>query len=266
MDSGRPSVGFSFAEPSGIPTTKCQTFTNPLGDGIAIAELQTTATAGLRALWIKRVTAATNGALEDCVLDGTSVDATTIYFGQALSDLVTAPSGVAFAMAAGEGLRLGAAFINAAASTVTSSVTVSLRPATGAFQPAGLAFMTANSLSIAPMTTATTLNFSCAIPASESLFGATGRVQQHGDAMTAALVAGPTLFQSDPWNPETAATALQNPPLAVTSSSSVSLSCTYTNNTAQTLRFGFDYAQDEQCSLYVYYYPQTASAFAVLCN
>jgi hypothetical protein len=199
------------------------------------------------------------------VLDGTSMDATTIYFGQALSDLVTAPGGVAFAMAAGEGLRVGAAFINAAASTVTSSVTVSLRPATGAFQGAGLVFMTANSLSIPPMATATR-TFSCAIPAAESLFGATGRVQQHGDGMTAALVAGPTLFQSDPWTPETAATALQNPPLAVTSSSSVSLSCTYTNNTSQTLMFGFDYAQNEQCSLFVYYYPATASPFAVLCN
>jgi hypothetical protein len=203
-----------------------------------------------------------DGPLEDC--SGLEFEATP-YLSQRPDDSLSFPTGVAALVPRTMGLRVQAHYLNTGAQAVTAHVAVTLHEAAAGTvtQHAGVLFVNEPHIQIAPYQTGV-VTHQCALPFDMSMTKAISHMHRHGTKFD-ATIAGTTLIDTTQWaDPPPAVLA---PPWQVKGGDTLSFSCTFVNDMAQTLTFGESAATNEMCALVVSFYPvPDASAVTVGCQ
>ena len=175
------------------------------------------------------------------------------------------PRGVAYALPAGQMVRIELHFLNTTTAPLPLTATVQL---TGAeigtvTDHANLIFTGNLSISIPPQSTAvvgpSTSTFGDHEPI---IFGVTGHQHQRGTRFLIELgdPAGSmtTIYDNNDW--AEAPLTIFDPPIATQRGQGLRYTCTYANPTNQTINFGTS-ATDEMCFLWAYYYPDRGYNF-----
>jgi hypothetical protein len=120
-------------------------------------------------------------------------------------------------------------------------------------QHAGVIFMNDVGITVPPGTSTSTK--SCPLPAGINLMGVSSHMHTRATAFTAKTADGTMLYQTDQWADPVP--RVFTPPMAIPTKTSVTWSCTYDNETPNTLTFG-EFAQTNvMCIFTAQYYPVT---------
>jgi hypothetical protein len=166
---------------------------------------------------------------------------------------VPLPEGVAMKLEKYHGLYFQSHYINATRSAITTQVKYQLTKVDpeNVQQIAGMIFYSNLSLNIPPgMSTASK---SCHMPADANLLMVSGHMHMHGLTFD-ATVGDQNVFHTDNWDEPNAA-MFAAPGLAVAKGTPIGWSCSYDNQTGDTIVFGNSASKNEMCILGALYYP-----------
>lgn len=243
-----------FTVPAGAEVYKCQSFANPFGgkDG-EVQAFESHMTPGSHHLLLFYDVAQGDGPLEDC--SGLEF-APTPFSTQIPDDTQVYPEGVAALIPRISGLRLQSHYLNTTGQPVEAKVSVTFHlaePGT-VTDYAGVVFVVETNINVPPQSTGV-VKHDCTLPHDMSLIKAGSHMHKHGTEFT-ATIAGEEVFHTTNWDePEP---VLFDPPRAVSAGDKLSFSCTYVNDSSQTLAFGESAATDEMCIFVAPYYPVTS--------
>jgi len=196
---------------------------------------------------------ATNGALEDCPNGGLeyhpypfsaqSPDATLVY-----------PPTVGSHIPASMGFMLNAHFVNATASAFQATLTVTIHLALpGAVtQYAGVVFMDNIGIVIPPGTSTATRTVT--MPQDMNVIESGSHMHQQATNFVATS-GSQQLYTTQSWS--SPMPAFYNPPVHLASGAPVTWSCTYDNQSGQTLTFGESALTNVMCIYTMQFYPIT---------
>jgi hypothetical protein len=227
----------------------CQNFANPFGGEAAIARFDSHMTAGAHHLIVFFQTGGRDGSLEDC--SGNEFAAGP-YGSQRLDDSLSYPSGVAANLPATTGLRIQAHYLNASQSPVTPTVQLTMKKASGITQPAAVLFMSNLDISVPAGATAAAVSKTCKLPFDVKLVQASGHMHRHGTSFV-ARTPDRQLFSSTMWSD--VEPAFFDPPLALSSGTDVTFTCTYDNPGNTPLVYGDSAETDEMCIFSAQFFP-----------
>jgi hypothetical protein len=259
---GNPDAGVSdqsvtltmgpFTVPGGSEVYKCQTFANPFGGkDVDVKEYQEHMTEGSHHMFVFFSPGATDGAIQDC--SGIEFHAYP-FSAQSPDATFTYPPTVGSHIPASMGFELNAHFVNATATAFQATLTVTFHLALpGAVtQYAGTVFMNNYGISIPPGQTPVTVTRTHTMPQDMYVIESSSHMHQRATDFVATS-GSQQLYTTQSWS--SPMPALYNPPVHLTSGSPVTWSCTYVNDTGQTLIFGESAQTNVMCIYTMQFYP-----------
>jgi hypothetical protein len=242
-----------FDVPAGQEVFICQDFANPFGGADQdIIKYEEHMTAGSHHMFLFFMGGATNGNMMNCPSGGFEFHPYPLTAGT--PDYVqTYPDGVGSMVPANMGFRVNAHYVNPSASAIKGTVTVTLHkaPAGSVQQHAGVVFMNQVALTVPPGVSTQTRT--CTLPAGLNIMQTASHMHQRATNFVATTQDGTMLYQTDQWaDPKP---RLFTPPMALSKSTDVTWSCTYNNDTGQTLTFGEFASTNVMCIFEAQYYP-----------
>jgi hypothetical protein len=259
----------SFEVPPGGEFYKCQDFPNTFPGNVAILESKSEMTAGSHHMFVFRLSTQgfyggmsnlgpgnTKGPIVDCPGGGTEFHP-YVHTAQTLSQEFTYPPGLGQAFNSDETARVMVHYLNTTSDPIPANVTVTMKYV-GADQVKALAASVfLNSLGIQVPPGKSTQSFTYTLPLDVNLLGAAGHMHRRGIHFSGSAVdaAGKStdLYATDDWNEPVAAAF--SPPIALANGTAINWSCTYSNDTGKTLRFGESASTNEMCIFTGTYYP-----------
>ena len=243
-----------FTVPGGSEVYKCQNFANPFGGkDVDVKEYEEHMTEGSHHMFAFFAPGATDGALQDCTNGGFEYH--PYPFGAQTPDAtLTYPPTVGSHIPASMGFELNAHFVNASASAFQATLTVTLHLALpGAVtQYAGVVFMDNVGISIPPGQTPVTSTRTVTMPQDMNIIESSSHMHQRATDFVATS-GSQQLYTTQSWSGPMP--AFYNPPLQLTKGSPVTWSCTYVNDTGQTLTFGESAQTNVMCIYTMQFYP-----------
>ena len=199
-------------EPGG-EVYKCQTFKNPFDRDVAILQTQSIMSRGSHHLAVFRVEQNADGALEDC--SGLEFHA-TIHAAQTPVAKTTFPDGIGAFLAADEGVRLNAHYVNLGTDVVHASVKVALdyESAEDVKVTAAQIYLNDSTLDIPPGTGSA--GGTLALPSEVTgvkLVSIQSHMHRRAVHFQATLEDGTMLYETDSWNEPPVRTF--SPPLSI---------------------------------------------------
>jgi hypothetical protein len=241
---------------------KCQYFKNPFGKDVDIQTFETHMSTGSHHLFLFLSTSNADAPLADCSgLEFHSV----AFASQRPDDSTTYPDTVGMQIPATQGFEINAHYINATNQPIQAVVTAKMHvaPDGSVTQHAGTFVL--NNIGIrVPPGGPTDHTAHCTLPFDANVMFATSHMHTRGTHFVAS-VAGTQVFQTDQWADPMPAKF--TPPMPITSGTNISWTCTYTNETNQTLSFGDSAVSNVMCIFAGQYYPVPAGRDpTLLCN
>lgn len=261
---GNPDAGVSdqsitltmgpFTVPAGSEVFKCQTFANPFGGmDVDVKEYEEHMTQGSHHMFVFFSPGATDGALGDCPNGGLEYHPYP-FSAQSPDATLTYPPTVGSHIPASMGFMLNAHFLNVTASDLqaTLHVTFHLAVPGAVTQYAGVVFMNNIGIAIPPTNAPVTATKTVTMPQDMNVIESSSHMHQRATDFVATS-GSQQLYTSPSWsNP---VPDFYNPPLHLTSGSQVTWSCTYVNDTGQTLTFGESAQTNVMCIYTMQFYP-----------
>ncbi|MET0596020.1 MAG: hypothetical protein ABW133_25185, partial [Polyangiaceae bacterium] len=183
-----------------------------------------------------------------------------LYIAQKAKTELNFPKGVAYAMPAGQMVRVELHFLNTTTAPLDVTGTVHITDATAGTitDHANLMFYGNLRINIPAQSMATVgptfRKFAAAAP---KIFGLTGHTHQRGTSVSIDLATGATGASSNVWmNTDWAEPPMTifDPPIVPTAGQGFRYTCTYNNPTNSPITFG-EGVNQEMCFLWAYYYP-----------
>jgi hypothetical protein len=240
---------------SGQEIYKCQNFAHPFSGAVDIDRFETHMPAGVHHMIVFFVDDLTDGPLEDC--SGSEFHG-NVFGAQTPDTVIDLPAGIGVAIPQRTGLRLQLHFVNAADHDVTVGVKAQFHVASpgSITQHAGQLIFSNENISIPPGTRLQ-VQKACPVPSAVSLLGASAHIHQHAVDFVAETN-GQTLYH---WTGGEPTPARFNPPIALQANQQISWTCSYVNDSNDTLVFGESAVTNEMCVLGAVYYPVADVSF-----
>jgi hypothetical protein len=259
---GNPDAGVSdqsvtltmgpFTVPGGSEVFKCQTFANPFGGkDVDVKEYEEHMTQGSHHMFVFFASGASDGAVGDCPNGGLQYGPYP-FSAQTPDSTLTYPPTVGSHIPGSMGFMLNAHFLNAQATALqaTLKVTFHLAVPGAVTQYAGVVFM--NNLGITVPPGQSTATKTVTMPQDMKVILSASHMHQQATNFVATS-GSQTLYTTPSWSNPVPAT--YDPPLDLPSGSPVTWSCTYDNNTNQTLTFGESALTNVMCIYTMQFYP-----------
>ncbi len=243
-----------FTVPPGSEVFKCQTFANPFNNqDTDIKEYDEQMTEGSHHMFLFFSPGATDGAIEDCPSGG--LEYHPYPFGaQSPTATLTYPPTVGSRIPGTMGFMLNAHFINIETTPFQATLTVTLHLATpGAVtQYAGVMFMNQIGITVPPTDMPSTSTATCKVPYAMNVMGSASHM--HNRATDFVATSGSQmLYSTQAWSDPVP--AKYDPPLELAAGAQVSWTCTYVNDTTETLTFGESALTNVMCIYSMQFYP-----------
>lgn len=239
--------------PAGTEIYKCQDFDNPFGKDVAILQSQSIMVKGAHHFAAFRISGLTAAPMMDCPAGGFEAHE-FIHASQQLDQTTTYPAGVGRFLPATDGIRLMVHFLNATGATVhvpPTSFSMHYVDADQVQYKAAAVFL--NNLGVKAPPGQSTATKSYALQSDIRLLLAVSHMHEHGVNFTSSTDDGRKIYDSTQWSEPTAASFA--PPIDIASGTSITWTCSFQNDTGQTLVFGQSAVQNEMCIFNGVYYP-----------
>lgn len=252
----------SFDIPPGAEVYKCQNFANPFGGAEAeVAMFESHMTPGSHHLLLFYEDGATDTKVEDC--SGLEFGPTP-YSTQLSQDSVSFPPGVAAVIPPSKGLRMQSHYLNTTQSTITAEVKITFHlAAPGTVKDhAGVMFVVQPFILVPPNSTKD-VKHTCDIPFDMFALKTASHMHKHGTKFT-SNVGGLPFYDTTEWaEPKP---SIFDPPRQLKAGEKLSFTCTFVNNSPDTLTFGESAESNEMCILVTSFYPLPSSDPTIDCN
>jgi hypothetical protein len=256
----------SFELQPGQEIYKCQNFDNPFGGkDTAVQRIVTDMAPGSHHLHVYNLTEGTSRSLEDCNIS--DFHALVHAAGTPHSETQYS-AGMATKIRGSTGLRIQLHYLNTSADVKTVNATLKLSPvdATTITQWVAQLYLNRVVLTVSPGA-GQTVTTNCSIPATYGTIGLIGggtHMHMRGVHFVATTNAGVSLADTDQWNEPPPITYA--PPILMNPGDSVTWTCTYNNDTGQTLTFGPSASTNEMCIYLARYYSSSADDTQLECQ
>lgn len=235
----------------------CQSFANPFGESVFIREFETHMSAGSHHLLVNYQDGAPSSlALEPC--SGLTPPSGP-FATQTLDDRYTYQDGVGAPLPAERNLRLISHYLNSTSSTLSPTVVVTMRrvPPEAVLRPALMQTMTYIDFEIPPHQSLTVSGYGGVGEDAEILW-LLPHMHSRGKHFAATIgETDPiTIYETNDWE---VPPHRFDPPVQVHANDRVGYTCTWVNDTSETLVFGESAAKNEMCLLAYQYAFSSAS-------
>lgn len=256
----------SFDLAPGQETFKCQNFDNPFGgQDTAIQRVVTDMSSGSHHLHVYNLTEGTSRTLEDC--DPNDFHALIHAAGRPHQETVY-PAGMATKVRGTKGFRIQLHYINTTTQVNTVSATVKLSPVDPTTVTKWVAQLYFNRVVLSvPPGAAQTVQTTCSIPSAYgaiALIGGGSHMHRRGVHFVAATNTGANLIDTTDWDEPPLVS--YDPPVMMNPADSITWTCTYNNDTGQTLTFGPSALTNEMCIYLARYYTSDANDVQIECQ
>lgn len=245
----------------GAEVYKCQNFVNPFGGDVEVSAFESHMTGGSHHLLLFYENGAEDSPLEDC--SGLEFGPTP-YSTQLPDDSIAFPPGVAAPISATKGLRMQSHYLNTTPDTVTANVKMTFHLAAPGTvtDHAGVMFIVQPFISVPPNSTKD-VHYGCTIPQDMSIIKTASHMHKHGTKFV-STVADEPFYQTDSWDHPVP--ALFDPPRKLSAGDPLQFTCTFVNNSPNTLTFGESAESNEMCILVASFFPAPAGDPTIGCN
>jgi len=243
-----------FTVPPSTEVFKCQTFANPFGGkDTDVKEYEEHMTTGSHHMFLFFSPNAKDGAVGDCPNGGLEFHPYP-FSAQTKDFTMTYPPTVGSRIPGTMGFMMNAHFINVTTTPYQATLTVTLHlAAPGAVtQYAGVMFMNNVGLTVPPDDQPHTATATCTVPQAMNVMGSASHMHQRATDFVATS-GGQTLYTTQAWADPVP--GIYTPPMSLASGSKVTWSCTYVNDTTQTLTFGESAQTNVMCIYSMQFYP-----------
>jgi hypothetical protein len=243
-----------FTVPPSTEVFKCQTFANPFGGkDTDVDEYDEQMTTGSHHMFMFFSPGATDGAVEDCPAGG--LEFHPYPFGaQTPTSTLTYPAGVGSRIPGTMGFLMNAHFLNVTSQPFQATLTVTLHVAEpgSVKQYAGVMFMNNIHLVIPPSNTPVPASATCTVPQDMYVMQSSAHMHQRATDFV-ATTGSQTLYTTKDWS--SPIPAKYTPPTQLKGGSSVTWTCSYTNETVAPLTFGESAERNVMCIYMMQFYP-----------
>ncbi|HVU01325.1 MAG TPA: hypothetical protein VHE30_06220 [Polyangiaceae bacterium] len=241
----------TFQVAAGDEIYRAQNFANPIGHDVDVIESESFMTPGSHHMFaFHDPSFNANGGVETS--SGIEFHA-YIHTAQTPQQIIKYPDGIGRFLPAGDGIRLQVHYINTGQDTLTASVSLRIRyvdPSKVQYH-AGEVFLNNVGINVPPgKSTATS---TVQMPYAIKLLGAASHMHKRAILFDSKTNDGREIYTTTEWNEPTASSFW--PGMDVPAGGSISWSCTWQNDTGQTLTFGESAASNEMCIFSGIYYP-----------
>jgi hypothetical protein len=238
--------------PPGGELYKCQDFVNPFDKDIAIVESKSVMSPGSHHFAAFRMENLTTAGIMDCPNGGLEAHE-FVHASQTEEQETTYPADVGRFLPSTDGLRLQVHYLNTTTDTLQVQADFSLKYVDAALikYKAGGVFLNNLGLKVPPGASTATKSF--AITSDIKLLVAVSHMHRHALDFTSSTDDGRMLFESKDWDGPTP--AIFDPPMAIGTGTSITWSCSFQNDTTDTLSFGESASKNEMCIFNGVYYP-----------
>ena len=239
--------------PAGSELYECQDYDNPFGKDIAILRSESIMPPGSHHFAAFRIAGLTAAPMRDCPAGGLEAHE-FVHASQQLDQVTTYPPGVGRFLPATDGLRLMVHYINAGGQTLHINAAQFLMRYVDADQigvKAAGVLLNNVGISVPPGPSSATKSFT--IPSDIKLLVAVSHMHEHAIGFTSSTSDGRTLYTTTQWSEPK--TAQFDPPMDIAAGTTITWTCSYQNDTGQTLTFGESASQNEMCIFNSVYYP-----------
>ena len=244
----------TFTVPPNSEVYKCQDFANPFqGQAVDINRYDLEMSLGSHHMLLFYSPGATDGPLIDCPQGGLQQGPYT-FGAQSPKATQTYPDGVGAAIPAAMGFTVNAHYVNTGSTALQGLVKVTMfvaRPGITT-QHAGVLSFILTSISIPPTNQPYPVTGTCSIPTDVNVLWTGAHMHQRATQFIATS-GSTTLYQTDQWS-EPPSLAF-SPPLALAANSNVTWTCTYVNDTGNTLTFGESALTNAMCNFSATFFP-----------
>jgi hypothetical protein len=235
---------------------RAQNFANPIGHDVDIIESESFMTPGSHHMFAFHAASYNaNGAL------GTSSGiefAPYVHTAQTPQQLTTYPPGIGRYLPAGDGIRLQVHYINTGATSLTASVSLRIRYVDTSKVQYHAAEVFLNDVGVRVPPGTSTATMTVAMPYAVKLLGAGSHMHKRAVNFDSKTNDGREIYTTTQWDEPQAAAF--NPTIDIAAGGSITWSCTWNNDTGQTLSFGESAATNEMCIFSGVYYPAPGGA------
>ena len=256
----------SFVLQPGAEVHKCQNFDNPFANtDTAVQRIVSDMASGSHHLHLYNLTEGTSRSLEDC--DVSDFHALVHAAGSPHSE-VQYPAGMARKIRGSSGLRMQLHYLNTTKNPLTMQASIKLTPVNPSTVTRWVAQLYLNRVYLSvPPGAGRTVTTTCSIPSVYgpiSLIGAGSHMHMRGVHFVASTNKGVPLIESTEWD-EPPPVAYE-PPIVLNPADSVTWTCTYNNETNQTLMFGPSASKNEMCIYIASYFTSSPDATQLECQ
>lgn len=256
----------SFDLAPGQETFKCQNFDNPFGgQDTAVQRIVTDMSPGSHHLHLYNLTEGTGRTLEDC--DPNDFHALIHAAGRPHQE-TDYPAGMATKIRGATGLRIQLHYINTTTSAATVNATIKLSPVDPSTVSKWVAQLYFNRVILSvPPGPGQIVSTTCSVPSAYGTIGLIGggsHMHRRGVHFVATTSTGATLIDTTEWDEPPLAT--YDPPVMMNPLDSITWTCTYNNDTGQTLTFGPSALTNEMCIYLARYYSLSADDVQIECQ
>jgi hypothetical protein len=256
----------SFDIQPGGETFKCQNFDNPFGgQDTAVQRIVTDMSPGSHHLHLYNLTEGTSRTLEDC--SPNDFHALIHAAGQPHQE-TDYPAGMATKIRGATGLRIQLHYINTTTSMKTVNAAIKLSPVDPSTVTKWVAQLYFNRVVLSvPPGAGQVVQTNCSVPAAYgaiALIGGGSHMHSRGVHFVATTSTGTSLIDTTQWDEPPLAT--YDPPVMMNPGDSITWTCTYNNDTGQTLTFGPSALTNEMCIYLARYYSTNANDVQIECQ
>jgi hypothetical protein len=230
----------------------CQSFANPWGAQVDIKTYSLDMAEGSHHMFAFYQDGATDGSVAPCPEGGLTFGAFT-FTAQAHEVTQTYPSTVGATIPAGTGFNMMVHYLNTGSTTIQSHVALTMyvaKPNVVTLH-AGVIFLNNAGISIAANSTQTATS-SYTLPQDVSIMYSDAHMHNRATLFT-ATAGSQTLYTTTEWQEPPA--LAYSPPLQLSAGTTITWSCEYVNNTANTLTFGESAQTNVMCISTSIFYP-----------
>jgi hypothetical protein len=245
----------SFTVDAGQEVYMCQDFANPfMGVQADIVSYELHMSTGSHHMFAFYTANATDGSLITCPQGGLTFAPYTFTAGSP-DAIETYPDGMGASIPPTQGFTINAHFINAGASPLQGNVQLTLYVGkTGQVtQHVGPIFLNQALLSVPATNQPSTSTSSYSLPQDVNLLLGASHMHQRATNFVSTASTGQTLYQTTVWSEPKP--VIYSPPLHLSSGTTITWSCTYVNDTPNTLTFGESAANNVMCISEFIYFP-----------
>ncbi len=248
----------SFTVPAGQEVYMCQDFANPFnGMQADIKTYELHMAQGSHHMFAFYKTNATNSSVAPCPQGGLQFAPFT-FTAQTQDVVQTYPEGVGATIPSTTGFTLNAHYVNTGSTPVTGHVALTMHVAkTGVItQHAGVIFLNQALLTVPPtatMANPSTSSSTYTLPQDAYVMFSSSHMHKRATNFVSKASSGQTLFQTTQWAEPPPST--YTPPVHLTAGTNIQWSCSYYNDTGQTLTFGESASSNVMCISVSIFYP-----------